>query len=363
MRERHTSPRRKAVAGIVATILFFTLLFTVGTGFFLFINGTNLSYSKALVAKANVIQNLLSENLLVNTLLVNNHIGVSIKNTGGSAANVTSIFVFDQSGNVLSCLGTAGICAGSGGGLPLVVTPTKSSGVIDTTYTPGSGTFGVKVLTQLGRVYSASYPPVESDESDSSPLTQLFASGGFGSLFLTFDSYTYFGVTTGGACPPAGGSNSGYCLNNLGKAFQISASFVSSNNVAFAVTFTNVDPKQANITLDKYTSIFDYWPVGSSFRTARAYIISNETNTIQSKYTPIVLYYDKPVTIVFGSLNPGAFSPISFSGSNAPSAGTIAAVNIVSHGWKAVSYSKLKGESPPAANYGQNSPFVTTSYV
>ena len=323
-----------------------------------------MAYSEALTNRGNAINDRLNENLLVNTETVNNHVGVLINNTGGISTNITSMYILSQSGTVLSCLGKGmpDDCENSNPPLPVVVTPQKSSPTIDTMYTHVAGVDIIKVVTQRGNVFTSYYPPSGSSLA-ASQLASLFTSGVFGSLFLVFASYTYFSVAPGGTCPPAGGGNSGSCLTNLGQAFQISASFVSSNNIAFSATFTNVDPKQSNITLDKYTSILEYWPVGSSFRTARAYIISNITKTIQSQFTPIVLYYNKPVTIVFGSASPGAFSPISFSGSNAPSSGTIAAVNIVSHGWKAISYAKIIGASPPGGNYGQNSPYVATLYV
>ncbi len=352
--------RRKAISGIIAATILFAMLFTVGTGFFLLVNNTNSLYSIALANRGNAIQDQINENLVVTTLLKSTHIGLYLNNTGGKAVNVTSIYVLDSSGTVLTCLGRGMpvSCSNSNPALPILVNPSQGSATIDTTYTYVSGTQTVKVVTQRGSVFSASYPP-----SSNSLAAFSLSSGAFGSLYMKFDSYSYFQVYSGGGCPASGGGNSGYCLSNQGKAFQIAASFASSNNIGFSITFTNVDPKQANITMDKYTNIVDYWPVGSSFRTDLLYLISNTTSTILSQYTPIVLYYNKPVTLVFASLNPGAFSPGSFSGSGAPTSGVVSGINIISHGWKAISYSKITGGSPPASNYGQNSPYVSTLFT
>jgi len=50
---------RKAVAGILAALILFVMLFTVGTGYFLFVNQGNLLYTKALSARSNSIQSTL----------------------------------------------------------------------------------------------------------------------------------------------------------------------------------------------------------------------------------------------------------------------------------------------------------------
>ncbi|MEM3428034.1 MAG: hypothetical protein QW212_07140, partial [Nitrososphaerales archaeon] len=116
---------------------------------------------------------------------------------------------------------------------------------------------------------------------------------------------------------------------------------------------------QKNIILDGYTRIFQFWGVGSSMRRATWYIVSNQSNTILNTYTPIELEYDKPKVLVFASRTPYTFQPVTLSGDEVPPSGTLAGVLILSHGWIGVDYSQIW--STPA-NYGQNSPYVTTLY-
>jgi hypothetical protein len=347
----------------------FALVFTIGTSFLLFVNGTNLLYSQSLVGRANKMQDRLSEQLLIGTLLTGSHVAFYVNNTGGLNANITAAFVLDTFGNVLKCEGKGlqSPCVNSTPPLPVVVNVGRGSAVMDTGYVYGSGTYTVELVTQRGGTFSATYPPTAIYP----PIINAITLGAFGALYLKFDSYTYYRVYSGGGCP-SGGANSGYCLSNQGKAFTIANSYVTGNSIAFSVTFTNIDPKQANITLDKYASLIQLWPGPVNGNCAPSscvldnnwFIVSNSSNTILKTYSPIVLFYNIPVTVVFATYTPGNFTPNTyfFTSSNAPGVGQLVAVNLYAHGWKATSFSKITGSSPPVGNYGQNSPYVSTLY-
>ncbi len=381
--------RRRAISGIVAALIMFAMLFSVGTGFFIFVNSSNNLYNNALGARNNAQQNRLSESLQITTLrLGNNNIGVYANNTGGIGVNVSALYVQYQGKRATPCMGvgqpngcstpssttfpscqfpvfvnvgqgTKGIPLQLGSGCtttPGVLGACTSTGgslssCLDSGQPANSTTAFVRAVTQRGNVFIATYPP-----SSTTLAAQALSSGAIGDLYLSFQSYTWYTVNyCVGVTPP-------YCLASQGKGFQVPTS-AFSGWFGFSVQVTDFNPQHANITLDKYTLIEHYWPVGASFRTATWYIITNVTNTIASTYAPIVLYYNKPATLVFASSAPGTFTPTNgISSGGPPGSGTLAAVNMVDHGWEAKSFNAIIGPSPPVPNYGQNSPYVSTLY-
>ena len=58
---------RKGVAGIIAAVLLFSMLFTVGTGYFLFVNNANTFYVKQLSDRTSAMQAQLNEILQVSS--------------------------------------------------------------------------------------------------------------------------------------------------------------------------------------------------------------------------------------------------------------------------------------------------------
>ncbi len=338
---------RKAIAGVIAAAILFAMIFSIGVAYLLFVNSTNLLYGKALVGRSTSFQDVLYERLLVNTLLANNHVAFYVNNTGGVNANITDVYVLGPSGSVLRCdgRGLQSPCANSTPSLPIVVNLGKGSPTIDTGYLYVSGIYTVEVITERGSIFSATYPPTAN-----ALAARALSSGAIGDIYIQPQSYTYYSIVSCG---------SNYCLQKQGKAFTIPASFATGTPMAFSVTVTDFNPQQANITLDKYSFTSHFWAVGSSFRLAEWFIITNTSSTISSTYTPITLFYNKPVTLVFASGTPGNFMSQTLSGATQPSSGTVAAVFIVSHGWEGISYSKIGTTS---ANYGQNSPYVSTLY-
>lgn len=153
-------------------------------------------------------------------------------------------------------------------------------------------------------------------------------------------------------------SSSGYCLQQENTAFTIPSSFAGSYPMAFSVTITDLAASQDNITLDQNSLIEDFMAKGDSFYLNTWYIATNQSANIANAYTPIVLNYNVPTVVVFASGKPGTFGlPSIFAQSQIQ--GKLASVFILSHGWKAISYSQT---STAIANYGQNSPYVTTLY-
>ena len=65
---------RSGSAGLVAAVIMFAILFTVGTSYFIFINSTNNQYVKSLGAASSTLQNAKAESLVVTAGAVEKHI-------------------------------------------------------------------------------------------------------------------------------------------------------------------------------------------------------------------------------------------------------------------------------------------------
>ena len=351
----------------------FTMLFTVGAGYFLYVNQANTVYTKALLARAGGISSQAEEALSLATgLTPGGHISVYANNTGGIGVNITSLYLLGPSGATLECMGVGlpGGCA-NGAPFPLWVNVGGGSGVIDTGYAPVSGDmYTIKVVTQRGSVFSATYPAAAT-----SLAARALSSGAIGDLYLSLGTYAYFAVSSIN-CPASGslvadGTSSGYCLETpqvsgctrvgIGcSAFVIPYNF--GPPIAFSVEVTNLNPNQLTITLDPYSLINQVIEHGSgAVKYQIWYVVSNDSsNVILSTYTPLSLVYDKPTVIVFAALN-AMSSGTPFAGEGLPAMAeySTAPVFIVSHGWKGLSMPQPES----TANYGQNSPYVTTLYI
>jgi hypothetical protein len=221
----------------------------------------------------------------------------------------------------------------------------------------------LELFTSNGNVFSATYPL-----TGVSLAAQALSSGAIGDLYLAFQSYYYYTVTSGGGCP-TGAPYSGYCLNLQGKAFSINSANTGPNyNVAFSIRITDLNQQHSNIVLDPYTLMSLVPESGrGSLSYTNWFIISNLTvsgyRTILSAYTPLVLTYGVPVSVVFAASAPQT-SGINFGISYLQATGTIAAgtttpVFMVSHGCEG---SGITTCTASASNYGQNSPYVTTLF-
>lgn len=340
---------RKATAGIVAAVLFFAMFFTVGTSYLIFVNNENLLYTKSLVSRANYLQSVQYENLVVSTLLISNHVGFYVNNTGGVNTNITSVFILDSSGNILSCDGTGlptGTCSNSTPPLPITVNVGRGSAVIDTGYTYSSGTVTVQLWTQRGASFTQTYPLTQINN----PVANALSAGAIGDLYLEFSSYRYYSVA---ACGP------NYCLTAQGDAFGLSHT-TTDTFIAFSVRMTNLNANQKNITLDAYSLLMQFMPPppglgGGNARQYAWYVVSNTSNTINPTYSPITLFYNQPKTIVFASSGPSTFAGY------APgiSASTVVLVFVLSHGCQGIRLSNCNSNT---YNYGQNVPYVSTLY-
>ena len=332
--------KRRGVSGIVAAVILFTMLFTIGTGYLIAINQINHLYVKTYVKSSEQTQEQLKENLELLARLVNDRLTILTTNKGEMPSAIIAIMVRNADGVVLRYYNASSTSITPK--LPIFLNPLDTESIVTDIEPISLQKYEIKLLTDRGNVFSATYPPVRNELA-----ARALSSGAIGDLYLEFNSYSYYKVS----------SNT---LYYQGQAFTIPVSFITSYYSAFSVTITNLNSAQKNIILDGYTRIEQFWGVGSSMRRATWYIVSNQSNTILANYTPIELEYDKPKVIVFASSTPNTFQPVKLSGSEAPQAGTPVGVLILTHGWIGVDYNQIGNTTP---NYGQNSPYVTTLYT
>ncbi|MDG7012768.1 MAG: hypothetical protein JRN11_04480 [Nitrososphaerota archaeon] len=370
MRIPRLKSRRKGVAGIIAAVLMFTMLFTVGAGYFLYVNQANTVYTKALLARAGGISSQAEEALSLATgITPGGHISVYANDTGGIGINITSLYVLGPSGATLVCMGV-GLPSGCANGapFPVWVNVGGGSGLIDTGYAPVSGdVYTIKVVTQRGSVFSATYPTAAT-----SLAARALSSGAIGDLYLEFGSYYYYDLTQSGC-----DSSSGWCMSNAvgTSAFAIPSSIATASPIAFSVVVTDLNPNQLNITLDQFSVLEQLMIHGVTLQPTTWYISSNTSTGIDAYYKPVVLVYDQPTFLLFAA----TANPVCIEGQSSPTCSTFTAsaltcqagnkgacpgvtapVFLVSHGCLGMELSKC---TYATANYGQNSPYVTTLYT
>ncbi len=344
MKRRGYHSKRRGVAGIVAAVILFAMLFTVGTSYFIFVNNANLLYNKALVSRTNQIGESLLENLILNPSLASNgHIQFYANNTGGVNVNITAIFVLDPSGNVLKCDGRglpSVACGNSTPALPLVLNLGKGTSNMDTGYTYVTGTDTIKVITERGSTFTQTYPVTPVPFATLAVSTQ-----GVGVLQINFNTYVYY--YTSANCNP---TNVGCQLLNFptGSPAYSMPSFVTGGSqfYVYAVTVQNVDPQKRTITLDSNCILNQYQvPLGggSNAKNFAWRVGSVSSSGVTQVFTSIVIAYNQVVTLYF-TIIPGTTT------ANWPSAGNYVADFMFLHGSLATN------------SYGQNVPFVTTLY-
>jgi hypothetical protein len=360
IKARYGRRRRSAVASVIGGVIVFAILFTVGYAYFL---TAQQDYKSIQNSSSAANQEIFS----VTGSLATGNVSVYIKNSGPITITIETIITVNQT-------------AGSGFGktyvldndstnpslnyhkqMPFSLNTQTTSKLINTTVPLGQSTFLIEAITARGTIATATISDTPSPASELA--LQALSSGSLGDIYISFNSFTYFTVTD--SC----GSSSKYCLGSSGSGFDIPAGI---GNIALAVTVTDLNAQQASIVLDQFTLIYQNSFYGNNHQNFIAwYIISNQSNYISKSYTPIILPYDVPTTVVFASANcvNAAAGPNDCGGSfftpvSSPSAAnTISANLIISHGWELQPPISLNSLSYSTSNYGQDSPYVSSLYT
>ncbi len=320
------------------------MLFSVGTGYFIFVNEMNTFYVRGLTDRGSAMQNQLAENLLiVPEAGSNNHLTLSITNTGATSANVTDVLVTDP----IKALHTYGI------GFSLNTSPMLPLGLnqgdtvsVDTGLAIAAGQYTIKVLTTTGNVFTATYPitPV--------PLATLaVTTQGAGLLQINFDSYKAYNASgTGTGCNPTNANcqlanfpagKLGYTMAPISKGLKF---------YVYAVNITNVDPSKRTITLDSNSVLLQFQvpKTGTGGGTSSSWswgIGRVSSSGLTQSWSNLVITPGQSVTLFFTAI------PSTNTGGNSwPTSGSYEAVFIYLHGFTG------------SNAYGQNVPFVTTLY-
>ena len=216
---RTANRKRAGISGIIAALILFVMLFTIGTGYFLWINNNNSILSQAQANRVQSVQQQQLEDLVVTPAFCGscgNHLTFSAKNTGSTAVDMIADFV-DTAGSPV-CTHSNSVNNGNGE----VLNPGANSTSIDTlcTYTSGT-TVTIKVLTQRGNVFSATYSGPGVGTSLSANPVILGQS--------VYDTATLSGVT-----PTAGGTLTYFSFsdgNCSGTGTQVSVVAVTNGLV------------------------------------------------------------------------------------------------------------------------------------
>jgi flagellin-like protein len=349
---------RKAIAGILAAIMLFAMLFTVGTAYFLFVNGSNQVYSQALSGRASAVQERLSENLLVNAFLANNNISFSVSNVGGVPVNITYVLITNSTGAVLGYYNVN--APGISPRLPLYINVGGGLGQVITNIRYSSATnYTIRLVTYRGSVFSATYPPTAQ-----SLAAQALSSGAIGFIYLQFESFRWYNVT--GTCPSACQLQGGLTAGK--PAFAIDHNKMGSY-IAFSINVTNLDPRQRPIVLDNFSYIVVFLSCikgCGSQSTVYFYIVSYDQSGNLAPFTGIVLPYNRPVMLVFTSQAPGTLTPQPATGPNSFTSSLALPAALFSfavlHGCIGLSQPPCRSTSPSYIQYGygQTVPFLST---
>lgn len=170
--------RRQALAGIVSAVIFFAVFLSVGTGFFLAVNQLRNNASDASLSRLSQQAQANAENLSLGVAFSSftGDLFLSINNTGGVPSTIESIFVTNTAGAFVSFSTTSPGSAFLTGeddlsiNLPLTLSegattssmPATAGGIeiVSATLPPPPAVVFVNVLTKLGNVFSAAYPPL-----------------------------------------------------------------------------------------------------------------------------------------------------------------------------------------------------------
>src|SRR2546428_2742498 len=126
----------------------FSMLFSVGTGYFLFVNTTNTFYVKSLSDRTSAMQAQLNEGLdVVSTAGSNNHLTLTVTNNAAIGTNITGVLLIDPN-KALYTFGV-GLSSNTIPALPIGLSQ-GGSATVDTSLLVVAGGYTTKVIPHRG---------------------------------------------------------------------------------------------------------------------------------------------------------------------------------------------------------------------
>ena len=297
---RRNRRRKAAISSIVGGILLFSIIFTVGFGYFYSVSQDQ----KVLIAAQNENSNLWAqknqESMYVTpSVSASGNFTFTVTNTGIPAV-IEAYFITDDTGAILEYVNasssSASSCTSSTVSLPCSLnTGTVADFVPTTPIDYKSGTLTAKVVTNRGSTFFGTYP---TQELTSTSISSLVASG-LGSLQMIFSSFTFYNYSINSAPNWKVNLSSG----------QTAAVTPYKKPIAFSAQITNNDPYSGTIVVDAHTDLWTFLSCGSGCGTQSLlgfYVMNvasdgTVTSTTYGSFVPIQIPYGDTKTVYFGS--------------------------------------------------------------
>ncbi|MDA4126286.1 MAG: Ig-like domain-containing protein [Thaumarchaeota archaeon] len=163
-KQRKHHPRR-GVAGVLAGLILFAMIFSTGFGYILFVNQGSQSINQANAGRQNAAFQSSQEALISKAVPSGSTLVVSVNNTGGVPATISSIYVVNSTGKLISAfLGPAPDTNISVSMWPISLPVGQSTNSLKDnikltgyTYTAGNSV-NVEIVTARGNTFGAPYP-------------------------------------------------------------------------------------------------------------------------------------------------------------------------------------------------------------
>lgn len=320
---------KRGFSSIVGAIFMILIVWTLASSFFLFTMSQNSAYNDAVRERNQLDVNRISENIYVvnvnYSVSANNNVSITakIQNTGPSSIQFVTIW-FYVSNNTWANYNYANLTLTVKGGATYSL---NNSTVVNGVSLTGNYDVTSWLITARGNTISLPKQPAITNRIIVAQLAQ-----GIGSIALDFSTFRFFTYATGTKL--ANYSSGVKSFNVPGKVTPI----------AFGATLTNLDPREAAITLNQYSNIWLVFP-GAPGQIVQFFIVNVASDgTITTPYSPITIAFGETKLIVFASSSSSSFSQSSIGTSLTPNPG---AVNLLLLG------------TIGAQDYGQNIPFVS----
>jgi hypothetical protein len=287
LRINPNTQRRKAIAGILAGLIFFAMLFTVGLGLVLYTLNSYNTYNKAQVAANQNQQAKGAESLDLMSCSSTYPLpsagstsgypcssadpSVWVENDGGTSVTIVSISISQNASGSISQIEAPSV--------PPTTQPTPNlpvtidvggAQVLNTNELANSGdTYTIEFITQTGNTFSVVYPPVTANANMAKSTP---SSSGIGFLSFNFETFYVYPVSTGSGCStlsyainsngvyPAGcvlgAASSAYTVNNPSGWSSSGCDSTTGNSgcyYAFSINASSTNPQGLSFNLDANT--------------------------------------------------------------------------------------------------------------
>ncbi len=398
--KRHPDNGKRAVSAVVGAIMLFGMIFAVGGTYLYFLSVDQNIYQQAAQSDIQQVQQQNLEHLVIFGSSTAGVLTFSVNNTGISTT-VTAIWVMNAtSGAVLNYENQTYFwpVANQIKPNPPVSIISGGSQVFNTSLVISSGAnrYIIKVVSSRGTTAVGTYP---SQQINSAAVNSLVA-GGFGSLQMTFSSFSWYDYTSGPPNQDSGQQDdpdfTNLCANGAncaGGSYTIDIAHphpgsllpggygtdgnCPCTNVPFvlSVNITNDDPNLGTIVINAESNLWIMQTCDSGVTEGSCpngnpvyvfYLMNVNTatgaitSTTPATFTQITLPYGVTKTLFYGSTNPllfGNYGPVSLSNDGN--------TNQYIYGQYSVFllFSGTKITSTAVSVYGQNLPFESTTSV